>query len=174
MLEADENALRQPLLRRTSVLRSLSKVSFFLMILVAAFFLFAAIALLVSAGFSSSQLSRPNALLLVFFVTRSVLSVCLYGCLALFFRQLAVVGSPFTLEQAKRLRVVSALLVADALLGLISIPGATGFSPIGLFQLPAPTPTFDLRSFALAALLLVISYAFEYGERLQDDSDEIA
>lgn len=37
-----------------------------------------------------------------------------------------------------------------------------------------PIPTVDIRSLVIAALLVAILFAFEYGERLQSDSDEIA
>jgi hypothetical protein len=170
MLGVDENKLRQPLLKRVSVFRALSKVSFVLLLTATAFFVLVIGVLLFSAGLSAGS----NGLLISFYVARGALSAILYLILALFFRSLASGNPPFTLEQARRLRIAAVLLVADAFFGLVSIPGATSLPSVGPIQLPAPTPTFDLRSFALAALLLVISYAFEYGERLQDDSDEIA
>ena len=80
-------------------------------------------------------------------------------------------GTPFTKANVRRIRTISLLQLALAI-----VPGAVKLI-MTLVRLDYASRTFSLNSFymfIIAFIIAMIAQAFDYGVKLQDDSDSIA
>lgn len=128
----------------------------------------------------SNVLSTSFLLGTIFFIA---LFTVLFAIVKSIFRDMASGESPFTLEQAKRLRTIAIILFIQVLLemvlssGIVSILVSPDLSVgywIGDSGVNSSVLTLNVGAFITASIFFAVSFVFEYGVLLQDESDEFA
>lgn len=134
------------------------------------------IALMCNALFNQSDLNNAanvSVLGLAIYLVHSFVVLCLCIVLVKVFSDSAKGESPFSLVQVKRLRIISALLVAYSLVELAYSFNASYMNVDGAaLGYNGSVITLDVAPIIAAAAILAFSFVFKYGVLLQEFSDE--
>lgn len=114
----------------------------------------------------------------------SIMDFVIYGAVLAVARNIAkdvAIGrSPFTLRNAKQLRLIAWLLILSFVLSFFGSPSFSSVSHVGIVELGVdpdsldayPTLFFDIKSLVGAIVGFLLSGAWRYGALLQADSDD--
>lgn len=134
------------------------------------------IALMCNALFNQSDLNNAasvSLLGLAIYLVHSLVVLCICVVLVRIFSDSAKGESPFSLVQVKRLRIISALLVAYSLIELAYSFNASYMNVDGsALGYNTSVVTLDVAPIIAAAAIFAFSFVFKYGVLLQEFSDE--
>ena len=179
MLDPDEIEARKSLLKLKVLCKRISVVLIIALAILCVCWVFAISSMVISQINAETVNVRNdlNTLNIVMYLVRAMIIVALFSVFIRIFFGAARGESPFTMNQVRRLRIISALLLAYALVDL----GISCNNTLIQFDLmnygyvstsDSAIVPLNLGPFLAAAIVFAFSFVFKYGVLLQEFSDE--
>ena len=120
-----------------------------------------------SAGMLLS--GNPNAGKTIFYLYFCTMIFIVTLNLGKLFKWLHDAETPFTVESAKNMKKVGQTLMAGGFIGMILFPLMEMFTGLDIYEMPY---TFGITIIVVGMIFTAFALIFEYGCKLQQESDE--
>lgn len=179
MADEEGSETRTSLERINKVCKGISIVLKIVFFVICIFWLFSAFSLILSFvnSLGTGEASVSGIVPVFLHIARGIIIVTLFVALMSLFSEAAKGESPFTLKQAKRLRMTAYILVVYGILEVLLSANAAvlyyeGINSGFVSADSSAIIAVNFAPFIAAAVVFAFSFVFQYGVLLQEFSDE--